>query len=136
VHEADPFGNCRIRGTTVADFDLARAAKKLIITCERLIPNDEIRHDPTRTVIPYFCVDAVCEVPYGSFPGNMAYEYFSDENHLRAWLEAERDVAGFTAFLDHYIYGVRNFTEYLDRCGGLERLQQLRQQEFLLKGPC
>src|SRR5437016_313565 len=76
VHEADRHGNCRIRGTTVADLDLARAAKKLIITCERLIPNDEIRSDPTRTVIPFFCVDAVCEVPFGSFPGNMPYEHF------------------------------------------------------------
>src|SRR5205085_6185555 len=55
VHEADRFGNCRIRGTTVADLDLARAAKRVIITCERLIPNDEIRRDPTQTVIPYFC---------------------------------------------------------------------------------
>ena len=87
VHEADRYGNCRIRGTTVADLDLARAAKRLIITCERLIPNDEIRRDPTRTVIPFFCVDAVCEVPYGSYPGNMPYEYFSDEEHLRRWLD-------------------------------------------------
>ena len=47
VHEADRYGNCRIRGTSVADFDLARAAKRLIITCERLIPNEEIRSDPT-----------------------------------------------------------------------------------------
>src|SRR5205814_9273550 len=70
VHESDRYGNCRIRGTTVADLDLARAAKKLIITCERLIPGDEIRQDPTRTVIPFWCVDAVCEVPYGSYPGN------------------------------------------------------------------
>src|SRR5919204_748766 len=27
VHEADPYGNCRIRGTTVGDLDVARAAK-------------------------------------------------------------------------------------------------------------
>src|SRR5262245_20588332 len=86
VHEADRFGNCRIRGTTVADLDVARAAKKLIITCERLIPTDEIRHDPSRTAIPFFCVDAVCEVPFGSYPGNMPYEYFSDEEHLCQWL--------------------------------------------------
>src|SRR5262245_38065042 len=52
VHEADRYGNCRIRGTSVADLELARAAKKLIITCERLIPEDEIRRDPTQTVIP------------------------------------------------------------------------------------
>jgi glutaconate CoA-transferase subunit A len=132
VHEADCYGNCRIRGITVADLDLARAAKKLIITCERLIPNSDIRSDPTRTVIPFFCVDAVCEVPFGSFPGNMPYEYFSDENHLCAWLEAERDLPTLQRFLDTYIYGVESFAQYLQCCGGLERLQQLRRQEFLM----
>jgi glutaconate CoA-transferase subunit A len=131
VHEADRFGNCRIQGNTVADVDLARAAKKLIVTCERLVPEDEIRRDPSRTVIPFFCVDAVCEVPYGSFPGNMPYEYFSDEQHLRAWLAAERDPAEHQRFLEHYIFGVRDFAEYLDRCGGLRRMQELRRQEFL-----
>jgi len=132
VHESDCYGNCRIRGTSVADLDLARAAKHLIITCERLIPADEIRRDPTRTVIPFFCVDAVCEVPYGSYPGNMAYEYFSDERHLCQWLEAEQDLDQFREFLDRYIYEPKNFAEYLARCGGIERLQELRQQEFLL----
>jgi glutaconate CoA-transferase, subunit A len=132
VHEADRFGNCRIRGTSVADFDLARAAKKLIITCERLICNEEIRSDPTRTVIPFYCVDAVCEVPFGSYPGNMPYEYFSDEDHLRLWLNVERDMTVYQDFLKRYILGVKDFTEYLNLCGGLTRLQQLRQQEFLL----
>jgi glutaconate CoA-transferase subunit A len=135
VHEADRYGNCRIRGPTVADLDLARAAKRLIITCERLVPNDDIRGDPSRTVIPFFCVDAVCEVPYGSYPGNMPYEYFSDEDHLCQWLRVEKDPAAFRQFLDVYVYGVRDFAEYLQRCGGLPRLQQLRQQEFLLDRP-
>ncbi len=132
VHEADRYGNCRIRGTTVADLDLARAARKLIITCERLIPNDEIRRDPSRTVIPFFCVDAVCEVPFGSYPGNMPYEYFSDEMHLRRWLEVERDPVEFGSFLEEYMYGVRDFSEYLNKCGGLPRMQELRRQELLL----
>ena len=132
VHEADRYGNARIRGTSVADFDLARAAKRLIVTCERLIPNDEIRCDPTRTAIPFFCVDAVCEVPYGSYPGNMPYEYFSDEQHLCAWLEAEEDPQQYREFLNKYIYEVRTFAEYLERCGGLERLQELRRQELML----
>jgi len=133
VHEADRFGNCRIRGTTVADLDLARAARKLIITCERLIPEDDTRCDPSRTVIPFFCVDAVCEVPFGSYPGNMPYEYFSDEDHFRAWLEAERDPDTFREFLERHVYGVPDFAGYLERCGGLRRLQELRLQEFLLR---
>jgi glutaconate CoA-transferase subunit A len=132
VHEADRYGNCRVRGTSVADFDLARASHKLIITCERLIPNDEIRRDPTQTVIPFFCVDAVCEVPYGSYPGNMPYEYFSDEAHLRRWLEVEADSEAFRRFLDEYLFGVRDFDAYLHKCGGLPRMQELRRQEFLL----
>src|SRR5438445_742534 len=102
VHEADCFGNCRILGTSVADLDLARAARKVIVTCERLIAESEIRRDPTRTVIPFFCVDAVCEVPFGSYPGNMPYEYFSDENHIQAWLQAERDAATHAAFLEEH----------------------------------
>jgi glutaconate CoA-transferase subunit A len=132
VHEADRFGNSRIQGTSVADIDLARAAKRLIITCERLVPEDEIRRDPTRTAIPFFCVDAVCEVPYGSYPGNMPYEYFSDEEHLKAWMEAEVEVERYKAWLTKYVYGVKEFGEYLDLCGGLKRMQQLRRQEWLL----
>ena len=132
VHEADCYGNCRIFGTTVADLDLARAAKRLIITCERLIPSDAIRQDPGRTAIPFFCVDAVCEVPYGSYPGNMPYEYFSDEEHVRRWLAAEKDMDAFRDFLETHTYGVRDFAEYLQRCGGLPRMQELRRHEFLL----
>ena len=132
VHEADRFGNCRIRGTTVADPDLARASKKLIVTCERLIPNDAIRQDPTLTSIPFYCVDAVCEVPFGSYPGNMPYEYYSDEDHLRQWLEVEADEAKYRAFIEQHIFGVRDFAEYLQLCGGLPRLQKLRQEELLL----
>ena len=132
VHEADRYGNCRIRGTTVADLDVARAARRLIVTCERLIPGDEIRRDPSRTAIPFYCVDAVCEVPYGSYPGNMPYEYFSDEQHLRQWLEVEKDPDAFGAFLDKYLFGVQDFSEYLQLCGGLPRMQELRRQELML----
>ncbi len=132
VHEADRFGNCRLRGTSVADLDLARAAKRLIITCERLIPNDVIRQDPSLTAIPFYCVDAVCEAPYGSFPGNMPYEYFSDEEHLRLWLDVERDLERYQNFLDNFILQVRDFHEYLERCGGMRRMQELRRQEFML----
>ena len=132
VHESDRYGNCRFTGTSVADIDLSRAAKRVIITCERLVPHDEMRRDPHRTQIPFLCVDAVCEVPFGSYPGNMPGEYFSDEDHLKSWMEVEKDEAAFAQFLEDHIFGVRDFAEYLDQCGGLKRLQALRQRELLL----
>lgn len=130
VHEADCYGNCRLRGTTVADLPLARAAKRLIVSCERLISNDEIRNDPSQTLIPYFCVDAVCEVPYGSYPGNMPYEYFSDEDHMREWLQVEEDYDQYMDFARRLIFDTADFNEYLDRSGGRERLPKLRQLEL------
>ena len=134
VHEADIYGNCRVRGITVSDFDVARAAKRLIITCERLIPTDEIRRDPSLTVIPYWCVDAVCEVPYGSYPGNMYAEYFSDEEHLREWMKVEQDPEEFKKFLDKNIYSCKDHFDYVDRNGGIRRMQMLRQKEFMFIG--
>jgi glutaconate CoA-transferase, subunit A len=133
VHRADVYGNCQIDGIMVADSDLARASKKLIITTERLIPNEVIRRDPTRTVIPYYLVDAVVEVPFGSYPGNMAYEYFSDEEHLREWMRVENDPDELKTFLDRHIYGVKDFNGYLDSIGGLTRLQELRTLETLIE---
>lgn len=131
VHEADRYGNCRIRGISVVDWDLARAAKRVLITTECIISTDEIRRTPEATVIPAFCVDAVCEVPCGSYPGNMAGAYFSDEEHLRQWLQAEEDEVLFRAFLKKYIYDVPDFAGYLECCGGTARIQELRALELL-----
>jgi len=133
VHEADRFGNCRIKGTTVADADVARAAKRLIVTCERVIADDEIRHDPSRTIIPFYCVDAVCEVPFGSYPANMPGEYYSDEEHLRRWLEVERDLTQFCAFTEEHIFGTRDFDAYLEKCGGARRIAELRKIEDVIE---
>ena len=99
VHESDVYGNARIRGILIMDGDLSKAAKHLIITTERLISNDEIRRDPTSTSIPFYLVDAVCEVRYGAYPGTMAYEYFSDEEHLREWLNVKKDLKSSEDFL-------------------------------------
>jgi glutaconate CoA-transferase subunit A len=129
VHEADRFGNGRFVGTSVADPDIVRASKRVILTCERLIPTDEFRREPHRTQIPFFCVDAVCEVPFGSFPGGMPGEYASDEVHLKAWLDAEKDEATFATFLHKHIFSVPDFAGYLETCGGLARLQELRELE-------
>ncbi|MCX7838127.1 MAG: CoA transferase subunit A [Anaerolineae bacterium] len=125
VHRADVYGNAQVDGIAIADFDLARASKRLIITTERIVSTDEIRQDPSKTLVPYFMVDAVCLVRYGSYPGNMPYEYYSDEEHLAEWMEAEKDEATLAAFVDKYIYGTKNFEEYLALKGGEKRMAEL-----------
>ena len=131
VHEADIYGNCRTYGVTIADQDLARASKRVVITTERIVPTETFRSHPERTLIPYWCVDAVIEVPFGSYPGNMPYEYFSDEEYLNRWLAMEKDPDGFARFLQEQIYGVKDFNEYLTLKGGIEKMEKLRALELL-----
>ncbi len=133
VHEADIYGNSVIRGISIADMELARAAKRVIITTEKLVRNSIIRENPEATSIPFYLVDAVVQVPYGGYPGNMPYLYFSDEEHLALWLKVERDPQEFAKFLDYYIYDVADFEEYLERCGGLKRIEELQNQENLVE---
>jgi glutaconate CoA-transferase subunit A len=133
VHEADMYGNAVFKGISVADMELARASKHLIITAEKLVTNATIRANPTATSIPFYLVDAVVEIPFGSYPGNMPYLYFSDEEHLAQWMKVEKDPKEFEKFLDHHIYSVSCFEEYLERCGGLKKLKQLQKLENLVE---
>jgi glutaconate CoA-transferase subunit A len=131
VHRADIYGNAQVDGIGIADYDMSRACKRLILTTERIIPTEEIRANPCQTFIPYWLVDAVCEVRYGSYPGNMPYEYYSDEAHIAEWLEIEQDEVAFQAFVEKHIYGTRNFEEYLGLCGGAARMKTLCELEPL-----
>jgi glutaconate CoA-transferase subunit A len=133
VHAADSYGNGQItEGIRISDPHLARAAKKVILSTERLIPHDDIRANPQATAIPYWCVDAVVEVPYGSHPGNMPGEYWFDEDFFKMYLEGVKTEEGTRELYDEYIYGIADFEEYLDKIGGVKKMRELRAIEKLI----
>ncbi len=133
VHNSDSYGNCQVTdGILVSDPQLARAAKKVIISCERLLPHDEIRANPLATTIPYWCVDAVVEVPYGSHPGNMPGEYWFDEDYFKMYLDTVKTEEGARELYNEYIYGVKDFEEYIEKIGGVKKMRELRAIEKLI----
>ena len=71
VQEADVYGNCRILGPSYQDALLARAAKKTIITTERIVGTYRMKEEPKLTAIPHFLVEAVVELPGGGQTGHM-----------------------------------------------------------------
>jgi 3-oxoacid CoA-transferase subunit A/glutaconate CoA-transferase subunit A len=138
VHRCDRYGNAQIDGTVIEDKELAMAAKRLIVTTEELVSEEEIRAAPDRTVIPFFIVDAVCEVPYGSHPGNMPLLYYSDEEHMAEWLSLSKTEEGVKQYLDKYVYSVNDLAEYISLVGGEAKMEYLRRLERLeepLKAP-
>ena len=131
VHRCDRYGNCQVDGTIMEDGELSMAAKRLIITTEEIVDEEEIRGAPDRTVIPHFLVDAVCEVPYGSHPGNMPGLYYSDEEHMAEWLRLSRTKEGVEEYMDRYVHSVEEFSEYVELVGGGEKMGYLRKLEYL-----
>jgi acyl CoA:acetate/3-ketoacid CoA transferase alpha subunit len=123
VHRADKHGNCQIEGISGFAAEMARATKRLIISAEEIVPTEEIRKYPDRTIIPYFLVDAVVHAPFGSYPGEMAYMYGRDEPGIREWVEMSKTAEGAKAYLDKYVYGVKDHESYLSLIGQ-ERLNQ------------
>jgi acyl CoA:acetate/3-ketoacid CoA transferase alpha subunit len=129
VPRCDKYGNCQIDGILVEDFELARCARRLIITTEKVISEEEIREHPDQTVIPFFLVDAVVEAPFGSHPCMMPYLYYFDENHIAEWLDLSKTDEGVKGYLDRYVFGVADFTAYIETIGGSATLNKLKRIE-------
>mgnify|MGYP000916869603 CR=1 FL=1 len=92
VQEADEFGNARIIGPEYQDVLMSRAAKKTIITTEKIVPTETFKENPKLTSIPYFLVEAVVEVPGGAKPG-ICYSLYEqvDAEVMNAYLKAVKD---------------------------------------------
>ncbi len=117
VHRADKFGNAQIDGITGFAFEMARASKRVIISAEEIIPTEEIRKSPDRTIIPYYLVDAVVPAPFGSHPGEMAYVYERDDAIYREWINTSQTADGARAYLEKYVYNIKDHQAYLDLIG-------------------
>jgi len=131
VHRSDIYGNAQIDAILVEDFELSRCARRLILTTEEIVDNEVIRNEPWRTSIPFFVVDAVVEVPYGSHPCEMPGRYYYDEEHIAEWLELSRTAEGAGEYFGKYVFGASTFKDYLELCGGAGRMDYLKRREFL-----
>ena len=131
VPRCDRFGNAQIDGIRVEDFELARAARRVIVTTEEIVDGEVIRREPDHTAIPFYVVDAVCEVPYGAHPTLMPYRYYFDEAHIQEWLTLAKTAEGADDYFEKYVRSVADFDAYLEKIGGLRTLGRLKRVEQL-----
>lgn len=119
VQRCDAYGNAQLDGLQFMDIDMAMAAKRVILTTERIVSNDQIRRHPDLTRIPFFTVDAVVEAPFGAAPHECygIYEPFFSHLDMYAELTSKDPVAGAKKYLDEHYYGPKSWTDYLAKLG-------------------
>jgi acyl CoA:acetate/3-ketoacid CoA transferase alpha subunit len=105
VHEADPTGNARIRGTLFEDVLMVTAARRVILTAERLVDGQSFAAQPELTTIAGFMVDMVVEAPIGAWPCSCAGLYDYDTEYLAEYVASTRTAEGFERFLALKVQG-------------------------------
>ena len=81
------------------------AAKRVILTTERIVSNEQIRRTPDQTRIPFFTVEAVVEAPFGCAPHECYGVYEPFFTHLDDYAEVttEDPVKGSKDYLDRIL---------------------------------
>lgn len=125
VQRCDAYGNAQVDGLQFMDIDLAMAANRVIMTTERIVSNDQIRRAPDQTKVPFFCVDAVVEVPYGSAPHECFGIYEPMMGHMEKYVaQVNADpIEGMKKYLDECVYGPKSWNEFLSIIGVDEIVQ-------------
>ena len=91
VQEADEYGNARILGSEFQDVLMTRAARKTIITTEKIVSTDTFKEEPKLTSIPHFLVEAVVLAPQGAAPGICHPFYEVNPCGMKDYTQAVKD---------------------------------------------
>src|SRR3972149_706905 len=117
VQRADANGNAHLWGIIGEQKEAAFAAHKVILSAEEIVDESVIRSDPNRTIIPANIVDAVCHVPHASHPSYSQGYYDRDNEFYLAWDKISESQESVKAYLDEWVYGVKDREEYWKKLG-------------------
>ena len=129
VQKADEIGNVLIQGIASHEPELIRASKTTIISCEEIVSTGFFRSHSDYTTVPYHYIDAVVEQRFGAYPTATHGYYSFDADHISFYQQCSR--AGgeeYEKYLNEYVYGSETFDDFLENCGGVEKLHQLQQE--------
>ena len=115
VQRADVEGNAQVWGLVGVQKEAAYAARHVVVVAEEIVDESVVRADPNRTLIPGFIVSAVVHEPFGCHPSYAQGFYDRDNDFYVAWREISKDRERFDAYLDEWVFGVRDRAEYAER---------------------
>jgi glutaconate CoA-transferase subunit A len=131
AHQADRFGNIQYEPTVMwPDIGIMpKAAKRVIVTAEKIVDSEVLRLHPDRTILPGFMVDAVVEVPYGAHPTSFPPNYGYDSRFHHEWTEVSRDSAKAAAFIERFVRMPVTQEQYLETVGGKPVIDRIERWE-------
>jgi len=112
AQQADGLGNVQYFGPVFFDVLMAQAAKRVIVSVDRIVPTEVIRRDNHLTKLPSAFVHAVVEAPFGAHPTSSGGLYEADDAHLEQYVKASADADSFAKYLERYVGGANAQSGY------------------------
>lgn len=110
AQKADRKGNVLVQGILGVQKEAVLAAKRAIVTVEEIV--DDLEAPMNACVLPTWALSAVCVVPGGAHPSYAHGYYERDNRFYQAWDPIARGRDTFTAWIDTFIRGTADFTEF------------------------
>jgi glutaconate CoA-transferase subunit A len=133
AQRASATGDTQVWGLLGCQKEAAFAADRVIVVVEEIVPEEVIRADPNRTIIPGLIVDAVVVEPWGAHPSYVQGAYDRDNTFYLDWDPISRDEDKVQAWLEEWVHGVSGRAEYVEKLGA-ERIAALRPSGTAMSG--
>jgi glutaconate CoA-transferase subunit A len=126
VQKVGEQGTVRIEGQRFGCVEAMKAADKLIVMAEEIVPEEELRREPTANVLPSFRVDAIIECPFAAHPTGVYGYYDMDAAFISDYYaHHSKTQEAFDKWADEWIFAVKDHQAYARKLGA-ERLTNLR----------
>ncbi len=122
VSQAGEKGTARWRGVGTIDKEIAFACDKVVVICEEIVPESELRKTPEGNQIPYFVVDCVVEQPWGAYPSSVPFYYDYDAPFMRIMDAASRKEEDLKKWLDEWVFQPQSWEEFMEKLGARKLL--------------
>ena len=127
-------GTIRLEGLSFADIEQAKAAKRVIVSCEHVVPEAIIRREPDKNCLPPFFIDAIIPTPFGAHPTGCHMFYDYDPEHLNLFKKMAREDDLFQQYLDEWVLPFEKQEDYLEKVG-VTSLTRIKANPFIGYAP-
>lgn len=130
VSQVGEEGTVRVNVQTYADAEVIKAADKVIVLAEEIVPESYLRLEPEKNIAAGYAIDYLIKLPWAAHPTGSQGYYDVDADFIRTFYRASKSQETFDRWADEWIFDIPDHERYLQKLG-IGRLENIRANPVL-----
>ena len=123
-------GTVRVNVQTYADAEVIKAADKVIVLAEEIVPESYLRLEPEKNIAAGYAINYLIKLPWAAHPTGSQGFYDVDADFIRTFYRASKSQETFDRWADEWIFDIPDHERYLQKLG-IGRLENIRANPVL-----